>query len=72
MTDKRHYAGRKCQVAPYNVDDAGATIAPGQRCRVIEGGNELVLDRVMMDAIKRFMDEQALKNSEHYSQTWAE
>ena len=52
--------GPSLGIYSHDIDDSGNPIAPGQRCKLTQGDNEILLDRVLLDIIGRHMDRETL------------
>ncbi len=51
--------GPSLGIRSHDLTDDGLRLAPGQRCRLIQGDNEIILDRTLLDCIKQHMDEES-------------
>ncbi len=50
--------GMDTVMTAHDIDDLGLPLMKGQRCMIVQDSNRVILDRALVDSIRRFMDEQ--------------
>lgn len=55
--------GPTTTIRPHDVDEAGNEIAPGHRCKLLQGDNEMLMDRTLLETVRQFMDAEAMHSS---------